>query len=183
LSFNPPPTTTTTTKKVLYSLLRLSCFILKHRSASSTGFKWLAKRMFAKAERWHLIATPKGQFYAKDVRVLLCLSYSYLPLFLQANSWMIRPSVLILSNPFILLIFKSHLTLNNFWIWRIFFTFLIIKVFLILYSCRKRISLKNLIAREPIRKGENLGICVYFHYRNAMKWLYIDEEVGVFVTG
>jgi hypothetical protein len=53
------------------------------------------------------------------------------------------------------------LTFNNFWIWRIFFTFFYYIVFAHSLQLQEKDFFKKLTAREAIRKGENLssGVC------------------------
>jgi len=64
--------------------------------------------------------------------------------------------------PICFIIFKSYSTFNNFWIWRIFFTFFIIKVFRILDSCRKQNSFKSwLHANQPGKEKIWIVVCVF----------------------
>ena len=70
--------------------------------------------------------------------------------------------------PIYITIFKSHLKFNNFCSWRIFFTFLIMKLFCILYSCRKRIYLKRWQHAKQSGKERIWVVVCVFHYTNEM---------------
>lgn len=85
--------------------------------------------------------------------------------------------------PIYFIIFKSHLTFNNFWIWRIFFTFLIIKLFCILYSCRKRISLKRWQHAKQSGKERIWVVVCVFHYRSKISGSVLTKKSGFWLPG